>query len=394
MENKNGSHKAEDFLTDDSSIRKIQTNASSENSFNSKEFAIATDIYSIVVEKKITLSEDQKEILGRRVAHTIYSYKRKQMIWRLSAAAVLLIIIGISVLFRINEEPDIRKFAINNSFSPMNGNTRLILSGKEEIEIETNLSNIEYAGNGNEIKIDASRQVNQKVEDHRAVLNTLVVPYGKRAQIILSDKSKVWVNSGSKLIYPAKFASDKREVFLDGEAIFEVSHDKFHPFHVLTRNIEVKDLGTVFNLSAYNDDPTTNTVLESGSVELSYKDGSLLGPSKVSMVPGMLAVYDPERRVVIQTKVNTKQYTSWREGYFTFEKQPLDGILRKISRYYNVSIQLKDQKLANETFSGSLDLRNSSSQVLEIIAEIINAKVENIDNQITITRLKSGGTPM
>ena len=76
----------------------------------------------------------------------------------------------------------------------------------------------------------------------------------------------------------------------------------------------------------------------------------------------------------------------WRDGYFVFESQSLGDILKKISRHYNVSIQVNDQKLENETFSGCLDLRNSASQVLEIIAEIINVKVENIDSHILIKR--------
>jgi ferric-dicitrate binding protein FerR (iron transport regulator) len=219
------------------------------------------------------------------------------------------------------------------------------------------------------------------------VYNTVIVPYGKRTQITLSDNSSVWLNSGSKLIYPARFAAEKREVYLEGEAIFEVSHNKQQPFMVITHDIEVKVLGTVFDISTYTDDATSSTILESGSVEMKYNNNSLLSSAKITMVPGMMAVYDPIEKTVKQTQVNTKLYTSWREGYFVFERQSLGEILKKISRYYNVSIQLNDQSLADETFTGPLDLRNSATQVLEIIAELINAKVENIDNQIIITRI-------
>jgi ferric-dicitrate binding protein FerR (iron transport regulator) len=218
-------------------------------------------------------------------------------------------------------------------------------------------------------------------------MNTVIVPYGKRAQITLSDNSKIWLNSGSKLIYPACFATNKREVYLEGEAIFEVSHNKKHPFIVITADLDVRVLGTVFNVSSYRDDQTTSTILESGSVELNYKSNSVFGRSKELMVPGMLAIYNPEQGNVEQSKVNTRHYTSWRDGYFIFEKQPLGGILKKISRYYNVSVRLSDEELGKETFSGNLDLKNSPDQVLKIIAELISAKVENIDNQIVITRI-------
>jgi ferric-dicitrate binding protein FerR (iron transport regulator) len=146
-------------------------------------------------------------------------------------------------------------------------------------------------------------------------------------------------------------------------------------------------LGTIFNISSYKDDQTINTILESGSVELNYKGHSLFSQTKETMVPGTLAVYDPKKGTVLQSKVNTEQYLSWRDGYFVFEQQPLGEILKKISRYYNVSIQMNDQELAKETFSGPLDLKNSPTQVLGVIAEIINVKIENIDNQIIITRI-------
>jgi ferric-dicitrate binding protein FerR (iron transport regulator) len=293
---------------------------------------------------------------------------------------------GIATIITVNKESEISVFARNNQSVPLSGNTRLILSGEEEIQINSAESKIAYAGNGKEIQID-SNHVRQVVEDNKMVYNTVIVPYGKRTQITLSDNSSVWLNSGSKLIYPARFAAEKREVYLEGEAIFEVSHNKQQPFMVITHDIEVKVLGTVFDISTYTDDATSSTILESGSVEMKYNNNSLLSSAKITMVPGMMAVYDPIEKTVKQTQVNTKLYTSWREGYFVFERQSLGEILKKISRYYNVSIQLNDQSLADETFTGPLDLRNSATQVLEIIAELINAKVENIDNQIIITRI-------
>jgi ferric-dicitrate binding protein FerR (iron transport regulator) len=287
----------------------------------------------------------------------------------------------------MNNGSDIRTFAQKNDLGPIPGNTRLILSGEKEVQINSDESKIEYRGDGNEIRIDAEKGVKQVVANDETVMNTVIVPYGKRAQITLSDNSKIWLNSGSKLIYPACFATNKREVYLEGEAIFEVSHNKKHPFIVITADLDVRVLGTVFNVSSYRDDQTTSTILESGSVELNYKSNSVFGRSKELMVPGMLAIYNPEQGNVEQSKVNTRHYTSWRDGYFIFEKQPLGGILKKISRYYNVSVRLSDEELGKETFSGNLDLKNSPDQVLKIIAELISAKVENIDNQIVITRI-------
>jgi len=387
MKNKNRERKAEDILTDDFLVEELQNKNQPKNLLIEDEYKLANDILNAVSENSSAFDLSQKEALGKRIAHTIRLAKRRSLIIvRISTAAIFFLLIGLTTFLTMNKESEISVFARNTQSLPLTGNTRLILSGEEEIQINSAESKIAYTGNGKEIQIDSSH-VKQVVVDDKMVYNTVIVPYGKRTQITLSDNSSVWLNSGSKLIYPARFATEKREVYLEGEAIFEVSHNKQRPFHVLTRDMEVKVLGTVFDISAYTDDATSSTILESGSVEMKYKTNSLLSQSKITMAPGMLAVYDPVEKTVIQTQVNTKLYTSWREGYFVFERQSLGEILKKISRYYNVSIQLNDLSLADETFTGPLDLRNSASQVLEIIAELINAKVESVDNQIIITRI-------
>lgn len=388
MENKFRDKKAEDILSDDFWVDELKQNHQLTQQVDGDELALATGILQVAAEKSNILEAGQKEQIGRKVTQTINAYKRRKIIIRFSYAAVLIAIVGIAVFFQNNSDSDIRTFAQKSNWIPQSGNTRLVLSGEKEVQINSNESKIEYEGDGNEIRIDASQDVKQVVESDEIVMNTIIVPFGRRAQITLSDHSTIWLNSGSKLIYPARFAPGKREVYLEGEAIFEVSHNPKHPFLVITTDVEVEVLGTVFNVTSYKDDRTTSTILESGSVELTYKSNALFSRSKEIMVPGMLAVYDPQKGSVLQSKVNTKQYTSWRDGYFVCEKQPLGGILKKISRYYNVSIQLNDQELAKLTFSGYLDLKNSASQVLEIIAEIVNVKVESIDNQILITRIK------
>jgi len=370
-----GNNEAEGMSEEELSVKK-----------GTDDFDLADDITDVMNKQKETLAYQEKELLGERITRSILNFKRRNLIVRISAAAVLLVTIGISVVIETRTDSEISVYARNMQQVAGVRDTRLILSGKKEVLIKSNDSKIAYAGNGNEIKVD-SGVVRQDVEDGEMVYNTVIVPYGKRTQITLSDNSSVWLNSGSKLIYPAHFASNKREVYLDGEAIFEVSHNKQKPFHVVTHDVEVKVLGTVFDLSAYNDDKTTSTVLESGSVEMKELGQSIFNTSKATMVPGMMAVYSKEASEITQAKVDVKQYTSWRDGYISCEKQSLGDILKKISRYYNISIQVSDKSLENETFTGKLDLRNSATQVLAIIAEFINIKIENTNNQILITRV-------
>ena len=375
--------RAEDILSDDFGIGVPNTG----NYPIDEEDQLASEIYTTINNEKQQLTPTAKEQLGIRIDKSITAYKRKNMLLRISSAAVLLITLGISAVLTTNRESGIKSFAKSNLPALPTQNTRLILSGDEEIQIGANESKIEYEGSGNEIHINATDKVQQVVNSNESAYNTVIVPYGKRTQITLSDNSNIWLNSGSKLIYPAKFEKNVREVYLEGEAIFEVSHNSEQPFFVITKNTEVKVLGTVFDVCAYNDDATTSTILEKGSIELKYNNNSLLNKQKVVMVPGTIAVYDPKAQQLEQTKVNTHVYTSWREGYFVFEKQTLGDILKKISRYYDVSIELQDNTLETETFTGNLDLRNSAVQVLEVIGEIINAKIESKENKIIITRI-------
>ena len=385
MEKKARERKVEDILTNDTEIDQWDQNRADDHLGN-YEYHLANEIRQTFSNKKQKLSQTQKEILGNQIAQSINAYKKKRLIIGISSAAVFLLLIGISAVFTSVRKSEIKTFAENSKLDLPTGNTRLILAG-EEIQINSDESKIKYEEKGNQIHINSSDSIKQEVNDNEIVYNTVIVPYGKRTQITLADNSSIWLNSGSKLIYPARFAANKREVYLEGEAIFEVSHNREQPFHVITRDVEVKVLGTVFDVCAYRDDSITSTVLEKGSVELRYSKSSFISQAKLTMTPGTMAVYSPQEQMMEQSDVNTRLYTSWREGYLVLERQTLGEILKKISRYYNVSIELNDQSLRDETFTGNLDLRNSAVQVLESIGEIISAKIEKNNDKILITRI-------
>lgn len=385
MEKKARERKVEDILTNDTEIDQWDQNRADDH-LGDYEYHLANEIRQTFSNKKQKLSQTQKEILGNQIAQSINAYKKRRLIIGISSAAVFLLLIGISAVFTSVRKSEIKTFAENSKLDLPTGNTRLILAG-EEIQINSDESKIKYEEKGNQIHINSSDSIKQEVNDNEIVYNTVIVPYGKRTQITLADNSSIWLNSGSKLIYPARFAANKREVYLEGEAIFEVSHNREQPFHVITRDVEVKVLGTVFDVCAYRDDSITSTVLEKGSVELRYSKSSFISQAKLTMTPGTMAVYSPQEQMMEQSDVNTRLYTSWREGYLVLERQTLGEILKKISRYYNVSIELNDQSLKDETFTGNLDLRNSAVQVLESIGEIISAKIEKNNDKILITRI-------
>ena len=156
------------------------------------------------------------------------------------------------------------------------------------------------------------------------------------------------------------------------------------PFIVRTKAFDIKDIGTIFNVSVYSDDPFSSTMLEQGKIELIYPGKSFLSHETLDITPGTLAVFDHIQRNFKQSKVNPAKYTSWREGYLIFESEKLENILTKLGRSYNMEMVITDTQLKNEKFSGLLDLKNSPEEVLAIINETTSLSYTINHNKIFI----------
>ena len=335
-----------------------------------EEIQLARQIYLFLKSCLHVLSTSEKDHLKSRVSRSVGKYKLKRQFVRWTSAAAILVacISGIWWYYHENEMPEIIHYAREMAVPGPGSNTLLLLQNKHEVLISDKDSRINYARNGKNIRINNGQQISQKLDSLKTVYNTVIVPWGKRTQVTLSEGTSIWLNSGSKLVYPAVFAADKREVYLEGEAIFEVTHENHVPFYVGTNNFTVKVLGTVFNVSAYSGDKYSSTVLEQGRILLIGK-GNLFTKEKLDITPGTRAVFDPEQKSFHQEQVNPLDYLSWRKGYYIFHSEELGNILKKISRYYDVKIEIQDQSLAHETFSGSLDLKKTPPDILKVIAE-------------------------
>ncbi len=210
-------------------------------------------------------------------------------------------------------------------------------------------------------------------EMSKAKFIKVVMPYGQQTSLQLSDGTKVYVNAGSQLSFPISFNGDKREVYLTGEAFFDVHKDKEHPFIVHTPDIEITVTGTEFNVSAYPDDNFIQTVLVEGGVSVREKE--LFG-KRIDIIPGESALFDKETESINIDRVDTEQYTSWVHGYIICKNDPVSEVIKKIGRYYNSNIIIVDD-LSNITFSGKLDLKENVQNVLSSIAYTSSLKIEN-----------------
>lgn len=184
--------------------------------------------------------------------------------------------------------------------------------------------------------------------------NTLKIPYGKKFEVELSDGTVVHLNSGSTLKFPVKFLNNQsRQVFLTGEAFFEVSKDKKHPFTVNTNEVDVEVLGTKFNVSSYNEDSSSSIVLVEGKVSL-YKDKKT-NDNQTYLTPGMKGTNEKGQLKIATESVNTDYYTAWVKGSLVFKNDSFGEIIKKLERQYNVTFINKNKTLAKEIFNARFD---------------------------------------
>lgn len=209
----------------------------------------------------------------------------------------------------------------------------------------------------------------------------LVVPPGQRAELTLPDGTKVWLNAGSKLSYPSFFEKE-RKVFLSGEGFFNVAKNENVPFVVSTRTIDVKALGTKFNVFSYPESDYTGVYLQEGKVKAyfpsSETDGVVLSPDQYLIQKGKrleLATMDPDELL-------------WREGIYTFKKQKLGNIIKKLELYYDVKILVKDPEILDYEYVGKFRQRDGVMEILHLIQRIHNFKIKKNDelNQIVLSK--------
>lgn len=314
-------------------------------------------------------SPDEKDALWNQVGETISQRKQRSFntFWIAAAASVtLLLLAGVGYLVFYEDSASVMQdVAARSKVSAEE--TRLILADERSVALRKDNSSVVYKDNGALIQVDSSSTIGQQVAGDQQ-FNTLIVPYGKRSVLTLSDGTRIWLNSGSKLVYPSHFDKGQREVYLEGQAYFAVTHAENAPFFVHTKDMEVKVLGTEFDVSAYDDDPYTATVLTKGSVELTTQRQALFGSKKTKITPGTRAVFDQQQAVLQTQQVDVKEYVSWKDGSLVLNTAPLAEILRKVSRYYRVEIELKQPKLAGVRFNGELILQDDVRDVLKGLA--------------------------
>ena len=203
-------------------------------------------------------------------------------------------------------------------------------------------------------------------QKQRDVYNELNTAYGITSKLVLADGTKVWLNSGTNLKYPLNFTNYRREVYLEGEAYFEIAKNRHKPFIVKTSDMDVKATGTSFNVMAYPEEDMVETTLIMGKASLVKELESSGFEVLAELTPGEKTTFYNKERKIVMEKVDTDKIISWREGQLIFRDDPMDNVVKKLGRWFNTDIELIDDELISYRYTATFS-DETLSQVLELL---------------------------
>ena len=215
------------------------------------------------------------------------------------------------------------------------------------------------------------------------VFNTLSVPYAKRLHLVFSDGSSVFLNAGTTIKFPIKFLKGQpREVFLDGEAFFDIVKDEKHAFIVQANRLRTKVYGTKFNVNSYRNNDLDQIVLQAGSVGVKSNGEQTKTSAEILLKPNEIAILD-KTDLLYKQKVDIKSHIAWVKGVFMFKNERFEDIFKKLERHYDVSIQINQPALNDSRYTGTFDIE-TIAEVLKTFSKLKGFSYEIDNKEITI----------
>jgi transmembrane sensor len=302
------------------------------------------------------------------------------------AAVIALLVIPIFIIFHYIQQPKITTVAQSNilpgkqkAILITSTNQQIILDSATHKQIQIN-GHASVFQNGSTLSYSADDSA--RIAAKEIAYNTLITPLGGEYSVVLSDGTEVMLNAGSSLKYPVLFTGNTREVNLEGEAFFKVSKSHAIPFIVKTKKVNTVVYGTVFDISAYNDDAVVQTTLVEGSLGISVSGNQ--PDQDIKLAPGQQFNYHKDTRVSETKEVITGQFVAWTNRMFIFENEPIENILKTMSRWYNFSFEFKDVSLKEQRFTISIGRYDQVSKILDLIAASSNLKFAAKENIIIV----------
>lgn len=331
--------------------------------------------------KERILQNLEEGIKTSEISHPIREKSTIPLWIKTIAAAAVLILISYGVYFSLNNQTSQKltktpaKHEIipggNKAILRLADGSEIILNNSENGVLVNQGSSVVNKTKEGQIIYDLKDTKSPTAENTQTVYNTIVTPRGGQYQIILQDGTKVWLNASSSLRFPTSFSGKSREVEITGEAYFEVAKNKDKPFFVRSSGQTIEVLGTHFNVNAYRDESSIKTTLLEGSVKVSVSSNDII------ITPGQQSVVNRSSSTLTIRKADIKSAVSWKEGYFQFDNESIESIMRKVSRWYDVDIYYA-KGYTQQGFVGSISRFEDVSKVLKMLelTETVHFKIE------------------
>ncbi|KLT66204.1 FecR family protein [Pedobacter sp. BMA] len=337
-----------------------------------------------MVDRTIDDQQDWDNVLETILASDkpkIKSFKSIILKWWWAAAAVVLIVFSLSTYVNVTRK---KEHVFATDFAPGSNKAILTLANGRRISLNDAAAGDLMEDAGMAVTKTANGQLvyhiiksSELIDDTKK--NTITTPNGGEWQIKLPDGSTVWLNAASSLTYPLNLGNGTiRQVQLAGEAYFEVAKDKSHPFIVKTAKQELTVLGTHFNVNSYADEGVTRTTLLEGSVKIeNFQNGhwEILKPGEQAVLNNGVFRVD---------EVDTDESIAWKNGYFMFNNEKQESILRKIARWYDVKVEFADQSAKDVMYYGTVSRFDKISQVLRKFEQTGEVKFDIKDKKLIV----------
>ena len=339
------------------------------------------EVYQLFKKNEVRASLENELFKTRTIWFT-----PKTMLRYAAVTVPFIILAGISWYY-LNDLNSPPLSSLDVEYVPGSQKATLVLSDGQVHELEEDNLLIE-------MKQGEARIVNQQnsliysaeeeiMEAQPVVHNELITPRGGGYTLQLADGSVVTLNAGSSLRYPVSFTDSIRQVFLKGEAYFDVHHDN-KPFIVSCDDVDVRVLGTSFNISTYTDDPDVKTTLVEGKVKITIAEDLHLTSKGKVLAPNDQAIFRRNDASMEIIQVNTSKFTSWIQGKFEFKNSDLDQVMKKLARWYDFEYRFESIEAKDYHFTARINNDQSISSILEMLEMTTDVKFEIRDQIIVI----------
>lgn len=368
-------------LTKDSFLDAYWEEVINNNPALKEEIDKAIQVFPKIKLDQNKLTETEYDFLSNRIHSSLLHIRQKKrirLIIQYATAACIALIVGFSFYY-LNPTPEKIPSLAEHAITSENLEKKdiYLITDTKTSTFSQNV-HVQVDKNGSTIIKDADGNKSTIIKKSKSIMNKLVVPYGKRSQLELSDGTKVWLNSGSVLEFPSVFTGNTRTINLTGEMYIEVVKNPQIPFYVNTPNMQVKVYGTSFNISAYPDNDSQSVVLVKGSVGIKNKSDK-----EMMLIPNEMLTY--ENHKWSKSKVDIIKYTSWKDGYIVLDRTPIYNVLKQIERYYNLSFNIdKNLDLQTRTCTGKIYLSDNLDNVMTTISLLSSTRYDRNNKTIYI----------